>query len=109
MKDVRKEKIAEIIRELAAEFILQESSKSSLITVTRAELSPSGKDGVIFFTTIPDDQEDTALKFLERKTGEFKNYLKKNSRLGLLPHLTFKIDFGERNRQRLDELSAGAE
>jgi len=109
MKDVRKEKITEIIRELAAEFILQESSKSSLITVTRTELSPSGKDGIIFFTTIPNNQEDTALKFLERKTGEFKNYLKKNSRLGLLPHLNFKIDYGERNRQRLDELSAGSE
>jgi ribosome-binding factor A len=108
MKDVRKEKITEIIRELAAEFILEESSKSSLITVTRTELSSSGKDGIIFFTTIPEDQEDTALKFLERKTGEFKNYLKKNSRLGILPHLTFRIDYGERNRQRLDELSAEA-
>lgn len=106
MKDVRKEKITEIIRELAAEFILLESSKSSLITVTRAEMSPSGKEAVVFFTTIPDNQEDTALKFLERKTGEFKIYMKKNSRLGMLPHLTFKIDYGERNRQRLDELSA---
>ncbi len=106
MRDIRKEKITEIIRELAAEFILDESSKSSLITVTRTELSPSGKEAVIFFTTLPSEQEDIALKFLERKTGEFKDYLKKNSRLGLLPHLTFRIDYGERNRQRLDELGA---
>lgn len=106
MREIRKEKITEIIRELAAEFILEESSTSSLITVTRTELSPSGKEAVIFFTTIPEDQEDTALKFLERKTSDFKDYIKKNSRLGLLPHLTFRIDYGERNRQRLDELSA---
>jgi ribosome-binding factor A len=106
MREVRKEKITEIIRELAAEYIRDEAAKTSLITVTRTEMSASGKDAIIFFTTIPTEQEDTALKFLERKTSDFKNYLKDNSRLGILPHLRFKIDYGERNRQRLDELGA---
>ncbi len=106
MRDLKREKITEILRELAAEFIRNESTPASLITVTRVEMNPSGKDAVIFFTTIPENKEDTALKFLERKSIEFKKYVKDNSRLGLLPFLRFKIDYGERNRQRLDELSA---
>lgn len=105
MKDLRREKIAEIIKETAAKFVQEESTSASLITVTRAELSQAGKDAIIFFTTLPSDQEDTALKFLERKTSVFKHYLKEHSRIGMIPFLHFKIDYGERNRQRLDELT----
>ncbi len=97
----------EVIHRLAAEFIRAESTKSSLITVTRVEISPTGKEAKIFFTTLPETQEDTALKFLERKNPEFKSYLREHSRIGFIPHIDFHIDYGERNRQRLDEISNG--
>ena len=90
---------------MAAEYIRENSGKTSLITVTRVELSPTGKEGKIFFTTIPESEEDTALKFLERKAPEFRKYVHDESRIGIVPHISFKIDYGERNRQRLDELS----
>jgi ribosome-binding factor A len=106
MKLERREKIAEIIKEAAANFIQMESTSASLITVTRAELTEAGKDAIVFFTTLPTSEEDTALKFLERKTPEFKHFLKEHSRIGIIPFLHFKIDYGERNRQRLDELTA---
>ena len=105
MKEIKRERIAEVIHRLAAEFVRKEATSASLLTITRVEINPSGKDAVIFFTTIPESQEDTALKFLERKIVEFKGYLKSHSRVGILPHVRFKIDYGERNRQRLDELS----
>ena len=94
-----------MIRHVAARYTLEEGSKASLLTITRVEISPSGKEAKIFFTTLPEDREDTALKFLERKTPEFKMYLRDNSRIGMIPHIDFKIDYGERNRQRLDTLS----
>jgi ribosome-binding factor A len=105
MKEVRKEKKAEVLHRLAAKFVVEEATPASLITITRVELNPSGKDAKIFFTTLPDDKQETAEKFLVRKTPEFKKYVRDNSRIGIIPHLTFKIDFGERNRQRLDEIS----
>ena len=105
MKNIKHDRIQEQIHHLAAEFVRNEGSSSSLITITRVELNPSGKDAKIFFTTIPSEQEETAEKFLERKTPEFKRYVRDHSRIGLIPHLTFKIDYGERNRQRLDEIS----
>ena len=105
MRDIKREKTEEIIHRLVAKFVHNESTSASLLTITRVELSPTGKEVKIFFTTLPESQEDTALKFLIRKTPEFKTYLRDKSRLGLIPHIDFKIDYGERNRQRLDELS----
>lgn len=106
MREIKREIIAEILHRLAAEFVRDESGQTSLLTITRVELSPTGKEAKIFFTTLPESQEDTALKFLERKTHEFKKYVKEESKIGLIPHIDFKIDYGERNRQRLDELSS---
>lgn len=105
MREKKREKTEEIIHRLAAKFILENSSIGSLITVTRVGLSPTGKEGKIFFTTLPENQEDTVLKFLIRKTPEFKKYIRDKSRLGLIPDVNFQIDYGERNRQRLDQLS----
>lgn len=105
MRDLKRERISEILHRLAAQFILENSGKTSLVTVTRVELSQTGKEAKIFFTTLPDDQQETVLKFLERKTPEFKMYVRDESRIGIVPHIDFKIDFGERNRQHLDTLS----
>lgn len=104
MREIKHNRTEEVLHRLAAEFILNEAGKTSLITVTRVELSPTGKESKIFFTTLPEDQENTVLKFLERKTPEFKRYVRDNSRIGFVPHVDFKIDYGERNRQRLDQL-----
>ena len=105
MREIKRNRISEILHRLAAEFIRDNTTSTSLITVTRVELSVTGKEAKVFFTTLPESQEDTALKFLERKTPEFKMYVRDNSRIGMVPHIDFKIDYGERNRQRLDELS----
>jgi ribosome-binding factor A len=106
MREIKRERTGEIIHRLAAEFVRDEGSKASLLTITRVELSPTGKEAKIFFTTLPESEEDTALKFLIRKTPEFKRYVRDESRIGFIPHIDFKIDYGERNRQRLDELSS---
>jgi len=106
MREIKRNRISEILHRLAAEFIRDNTTSTSLITVTRVELSVTGKEAKVFFTTLPESQEDTALKFLERKTPEFKMYVRDNSRIGMVPHIDFKIDYGERNRQRLDELSS---
>lgn len=104
MREIKKHRTKEILHRLAAEYIRDNSTSSSLLTITRVELSPTGKEAKVFFTTLPEEQEDTALKFLERKLPEFQRYVRDNSRIGIVPHIDFKIDYGERNRQRLDEL-----
>ena len=105
MKERKREITSEIIHRLSAKFILEEGGNSSLITVTRVDISPTGKEAKIYFTTLPESQEETALKFLERKKPEFHRYIRDESRIGIIPHIDFRIDYGERNRQRLDEVT----
>lgn len=105
MREIKREKIGEVIHRLAAEFARDNSTGTSLLTITRVEIAEAGKTGKVFFTTLPEHEEDTALKFLMRKLPEFQRYVRDKSRIGRVPHLTFMIDYGERNRQRLDELS----
>jgi len=104
MRELKREKLSEVLRHLAAEFVVREATPASLITITRVVISPSGKVAEVFFTTLPESQEDTALKFLERKGSEFMYYVREKSKIGIVPQLRFKIDYGERNRQRLDEI-----
>ena len=105
MREIKHDRIQEMLLRLSAEFVRDNATSASLLTVTRVELSPTGKEAKIYFTTMPENEEDTALKFLLRKAPEFKKYIRDESRLGFVPHIDFKIDYGERNRQRLDELS----
>ncbi|MCX6701609.1 MAG: ribosome-binding factor A [Candidatus Zambryskibacteria bacterium] len=100
----RNEKIAEILHDLGARFLSLNGNKSSLITVTRVNLTRDGKYATIFFTVFPDNFEKTALEFAKRKRSEFKKFIKENSRLGRIPQMDFEIDSGEKNRQKIDNL-----
>lgn len=103
----RDERLSLIIKELAAEFLEIESNRQSLITVTRAEILNRGKRAIVFITVFPDSGEERALEFAERKRGEFRKFLTQKKVMGFAPEIHFQIDLGEKNRQRIDELSSG--
>ncbi len=100
----RDERLTEILRDMGARFLQENASKSSLITVTRAELTKDAKRATIFFTVFPENFEKTALEFAKRKRSEFKEFIQDNSSLGFVPQMDFEIDSGEKNRQRIDSL-----
>lgn len=104
MASERQNKMSEEVRKHAAMFIESESTSQSLITVTRADISPDFKNATIFFTTIPESQQATALAFLKRKRKELKEYLKNRLQTRIIPFVDIAIDEGERNRQRIDEI-----
>jgi ribosome-binding factor A len=105
-RDRHDKRVVELITHLAAEFIARETNGTSLITATRAELSPTGERATIFVSVFPTKSTPPALEFLNRNTDEFRNYLKSRARMRDLPRVTFVEDYGERNRQHLDELGA---
>ena len=100
----RDERLKEILHDLGARFLNLNSNKSSLLTVTKVELTRDGKRATIFFTVFPDNFEKTALEFVKRKRSEFKEFVKENSKLGRIPQLDFEIDSGEKNRQKIDSI-----
>lgn len=95
----------EALREVAAEFMAREAGRSTLITITRVLLSEDNKRATIYMTVLPDNAEENALSFANRNRTELKTFFKTRIKGALPPDLVFAIDLGEKNRQRLDELS----
>ena len=104
MQTQRQQQISEQIAHLAARFLDHESNRQSIMTVTRADISPDLSKGTIYFTVMPELYEEEALKFAKRKRTDFRTYIKKNSELRRLPYFDFEIDYGEKYRQHLDTL-----
>ncbi len=100
----RDQREQDIIRELASKYIAKESNRTSLVTVTNVILGNKGKDVTICFTVLPEIREGSVLEFLRRKRADFRNYMKENARLPIIPFVEFAIDAGEKNRQNIDRL-----
>ncbi|MBY0376385.1 ribosome-binding factor A [Patescibacteria group bacterium] len=100
----RTDKVSNLVRELAAQFLARENNKTSLITVTSTNVSPDLKKGTIFITVLPESKEHDALEFAKRKKGELRDYLKQNMETKSIPFIEIEIDHGEKNRQKIDEL-----
>lgn len=99
-------RVAEHIQHLVADFLGRESNRTSLITVTNIDLAPDMGNATVFVTVYPDDKTKGALDFLARKRDDVKAYLKQHARLRRIPRISFEIDYGEKNRQHIDELLA---
>ena len=91
--------------ELIASFIREEANPNPLITVTNLIITPNYREVTVFITTIPDGKEHDALIFLKRKGTDLRTYVKKHSRMKILPHFSFEVDYGERHRQHIDTLT----
>jgi len=100
----RNEKVANQIKELAAQFLERENNRTSLLTVTSCAVSPDLKRATIFVTIFPTFKEKSALGFVKRKRGELREFLKKNLPIKIIPFLDIVLDQGEKNRQKIDEL-----
>jgi ribosome-binding factor A len=102
----RKFKIQEVLREIVSTFINGETNKTSLITVTRVDVSPNLSTCDIYVTVFPESAEESALNFLKRKRIDTKDAIKKRMHMRKIPFVDFKIDEGEKNRQRIQDISS---
>ncbi|MDP2650437.1 MAG: ribosome-binding factor A [bacterium] len=103
----KQQQVSEQVAHLAAEFLGKESNRQSLITVTRADISPDMKRATVYMSVLPDDQQEQALDFAKRRRRDCRDFMKKHTKLRVLPFLDFAIDYGEKHRQNLDDISRG--
>ncbi len=101
----RQDQVSERIAHLAGAFLARESNRQSLITVTHATISPDLKNATIYLSVMPAESEAEALLFAKRQRSEFREYVRENAVLKFLPFFDFVLDEGEKNRQRIDELT----
>ena len=104
MTSARQDKMRQLLREIVANYFARESGARSLITVTDVTISPDFKRATVYITTIPESEENNALDFAKRKRSDLRDFIADTAKLRTLPVFEIKIDEGERNRQRIDEL-----
>ena len=104
-KSTRQKRVSELIREIAGKMISRETNRTSLITVTNIDISPDLKQCTVFVSVFPESAQESALNFLKRKRKELKQEVKQNSNLRQIPFFDFEIDLGEKNRQKIEEIS----
>lgn len=92
------------LREIAQDFFQRESSGLSLITVTRATVSPDLRNTTIFITVLPENKEASALDFANRQRSDLRTEIKKKLQIKVIPFVSIEIDYGEKNRQHIDTL-----
>lgn len=101
----RPEKVSELLKNLAAEFLERESNRQSLITVTRADISSDLKRATVYLTVLPEEKETAALDFAKRKRKELREYVKERTRFRVLPFLEVEIDKGQKLEQKISALA----
>lgn len=93
---------------MASDYLAREIANPKivgLITVTRTELAEDFKNVTILLSVLPHSKEGEALRFVKRARSDFRDFVKKRSFLRPVPTIDFEIDYGELNRQRVDELT----
>ena len=105
MESRRQTQVSQVIAQMAGDFFARESNVKALITVTHAAVSPTYKEVTVFISVMPEAMETQALKFAKRARTDFRAYIKKQGRFHPIPVVDFAIDLGEKNRQRIDELT----
>lgn len=90
---------------LAGQFLAREAGLQSLITVTRSEMSPDMKYITIFVSVFPETAEKAAVDFCKRERSNFREFVLEKSALHFPPTIDFELDIGEKNRQRIDDLT----
>ncbi len=101
---IREEKVREQVMHLAAQFLREEASPASMLTVTNAIFNEQNNMAVIYFTVFPEKFEHTAIEFAKRKRKDFREFVKSKMRIRDIPFFNFEIDKGEKNRQLIDSL-----
>lgn len=102
----RQSKVAEELAHHAADFLARTmKAGGALVTVTRANIAPNLKNITVFVSILPKTREEEMLKGLKRLRTDFHDYLKVKTVLRDVPTVDFTLDFGEENRQRIDELT----
>jgi len=100
----RQIKIGLTLRNIAQTFFQKESSGTSLITVTKANITKDLKNTDIYITVLPKSKEANALAFAKRMRTDLRTEIKNKLKIRTIPNVEIKIDEGEIARQMMDNI-----
>lgn len=103
-QSARQQKINQELTRLLSLFVNEHSNRQSVITVTRTLTSPDLSQASAYISVIPEEKEASAVEFLNRRGRDAYDFIKSQTQMRRIPRVTFVIDMGEKNRQRIDQI-----
>lgn len=102
----RMPKINELLRQQLGELIAEEIElpPNTLVTITRVSTSPDLHYCRAMISVIPDEQSETAVNLLNRRSKLFRKLLNDKIFLRYIPQINFALDESERKAYELDRL-----
>lgn len=101
----KKERFTSVIQEAAGKYVSEKKFDKAMVTVTSVSLNKDFTSATICISVLPEEQENTVKKKLNRGKGMFAKYVKSKTRIFHIPRFSFVIDEGEKHRQKIDEIS----
>lgn len=99
-----KQQFAEHLAHVAAQFVSRESNRTSLITITRADVNEKMTVCTLFYTVFPESEEANAEIFMKRIAGDMRQYMRHEAGIMRVPHIEPIIDAGDKHRRKMEEL-----
>lgn len=100
----RKEKVASLLKKIISEFILRLGFKNVFMTITHLEVTKDLKNCKIFVSIYPTENESQAFSKLNGEMNSLVKCVKEKTKLKFLPRFEFRIDEGEKKRQKIEEI-----
>lgn len=107
MKERRKEKLAEAVKEEVSQIILQElrNPRLGFVTVLRADVAPDVKTAKIYVSVLGDDEvQQRTIRELQAARGFIQGVLASRLRTRHTPILTFRLDASVKKSIRISQL-----
>ncbi|MCX8513520.1 MAG: ribosome-binding factor A [Candidatus Pacebacteria bacterium] len=101
-KTERQLKVEQELLKITQDFFQREADRSSMITVTAADINPSFKNATIKISVFPENKRERALIFAQRMAGELRTDIKRRLPIRTIPFVDIVIDQGEIQRQYMD-------
>ncbi len=102
---LKDERANSIVQHSVGAFLSTLQEPGTLITVTDIKTRDREKSATIFVTIYPESKETETLQRLIRELRNLREYVKTHEKLLNIPFFDYKIDKGEKNRQRIEEIS----
>lgn len=104
--DRRKEKLASLIQEEAAQFIEEYGNMppGTVLTVTQVDLSPDGAYAEVRISLFPTARVGSFLEKMKYLQSEFNRQMKNTFRMKKIPSARFMFDDAEIKREHIEKL-----
>ena len=106
-ENLRQKKVSSLIKEVLSQFIIdtvQDSYESSLITITRIEITKDLKTAHVYLSLFGTEHKEQILDVLNERMGYFRKYIASHTNLKYNPMLIFSYDPILSYKEKIDTL-----